>query len=89
MSSQNQRENFWDYLINEKQYRPYWATKKRLALIKDEILADDYFWFQVIERFGAEGNAFASRFYDAHPKANTDGSRANFWGMISERVNRK
>lgn len=88
MSSQNQRENFWDYLTSEKS-KPRWATKKRLEVIKAEILADDDFWFHVIERFGAEYNAFASRFYESHPKEQTEGSRANFWGMVSERVNRK
>jgi hypothetical protein len=89
MSSKDQRENFWNYYINEKGFRPYWATKKRLEKIKDEVLSNDYFWFQVIERFGAEGNAFASRFVDTFPKANVDGSRANFWGQISERISRK
>jgi hypothetical protein len=89
MSSQIQRVNFWDYLTNENGERPRGITLKRLEKIKDEILADDDFWFQVIERFGAEHEMFGDLFYRRYASPSSEQSRANFWAMVRERISRK
>jgi hypothetical protein len=89
MSSQEQRDNFWGYLIREKGQRPRGVTLKRLEKIKAEIMADDDFWFQVIDRFGGTDFFQGDLFYRRYADARSDQSRSNFWAMIRERLNRK
>jgi hypothetical protein len=85
MVNQEKRIEYWNYLTTEKAERPKGVTDKRLEKIKSEILADDQFWFQVIERHGAE---FMSpvELYAEERRNRADHSRGNFWSMIREKI---
>ena len=85
MSSKEQRDNFWGYLIREQNQRPRGVTLKRLEKIKAEVLADDNFWFHVIDRFGAT-DMQGDLYYRRYASANSEQSRANFWAMVREKL---
>lgn len=84
-SSKQQRENWWNYLISEGM-RPHGMTFKRLERIRDEVIADDNFWFHVIDRFGGLHDMFGDSFYRRYKSAASEQSRGNFWSMIRERL---
>jgi hypothetical protein len=85
MTSREKRIEFWDFLTTEKVQRPRGVTNRRLAKVREKVLANDFFWADVIERHGAT-HMTAVEFYVEENRARSDHSRSNFWSMVREQI---
>lgn len=85
MIPESKRIEFWDYLLAEKRPRPKGVTTRRLLKVRQEVIADDFFWDDVIYRFGAT-HVSAREFYGEERRFASDQSRSNFWAMVREKI---
>jgi len=81
MIPRDAREAYWKVLTAAAYPKPCGVTSRRLEKVKPTIMADDFFWQDVIGRHGAM-RFQPDRFLQEQEAAVVEHCLGNFWGMV-------
>lgn len=77
------KEAYWNCFTTSKSYpKPFGVTPKRLQKVKAEIMADKFFWDDVLFRHGCDKFPDPNEYLKNRDKETVEHCQGNFWGMI-------
>ena len=89
MIDEEKKAQYWNHFTDESNrvFRPKKITDIRLKLIKEIVIGDDFLWQKVISRPHALDKS--PNELKATSPLDYQQTRANFWAMIREKIQRQ